>query len=127
MDSSYRRFCFLFHFSHEILHCVLNSVVVEKSLLFFWYFCPIFFDVLPYVLTAGHCAGAPGEFSGMRNFTESDVEAGRGVTNNYPFGGGASIEAVRCSDRPGDIQHYGRIGTFQPQWQSPCIGIDRDN
>src|SRR6185312_16051540 len=33
------------------------------------------------VLTAGHCAGEPGEFSGMRVFTESDVQHG---TNNYP-------------------------------------------
>ena len=41
-------------------------------------------------LTAGHCAGAPGEFSGMRVFTDSDVEAGRGITNNYPYGGGNS-------------------------------------
>ena len=39
-----------------------------------------------YVLTAGHCAGAPGEFSGMRIFTESDVQAGIGTTNNYPLG-----------------------------------------
>jgi len=46
------------------------------------------------LLTAGHCAGAPGEFSGMRVFTESDVEAGRGVTNNYPFAGPNSVEAV---------------------------------
>ena len=54
-----------------------------------------------YVLTAGHCAGAPGEFSGMRIFTESDVEAGRGVTNNYPYGGGDySIEAVRWAAHP---------------------------
>ncbi|MCV2396038.1 S1 family peptidase [Actinotalea sp. M2MS4P-6] len=54
-----------------------------------------------YVLTAGHCAGAPGEFSGMRIFTESDVEAGIGVTNNYPFGGGDySIEAVRWAAHP---------------------------
>lgn len=54
-----------------------------------------------YVLTAGHCAGAPGEFSGMRIFTESDVEAGKGVTNNYPKGGGDySIEAVRWAAHP---------------------------
>ena len=54
-----------------------------------------------YVLTAGHCAGAPGEFSGMRIFTESDVEAGRGNTNNYPYGGGNySIEAVRWAAHP---------------------------
>src|SRR4051794_30439007 len=28
------------------------------------------------VVTAGHCAGEPGEFSGLRIFTESDVENG---------------------------------------------------
>src|SRR5262245_38403285 len=36
------------------------------------------------VLTAGHCAGEPGEFTGMRVFTESDVEHG---DNNYPLAG----------------------------------------
>jgi hypothetical protein len=36
------------------------------------------------VLTAGHCAGAPGEFTGMRVFTESDVQNG---DNTYPFAG----------------------------------------
>src|SRR5512139_617389 len=46
------------------------------------------------LLTAGHCAGAPGEFSGMRVFTESDVQAGIGTTNNYPFAGPNSVEAV---------------------------------
>jgi len=51
-----------------------------------------------YVLTAGHCAGAPGEFSGMRIFTESDVQNG---DNNYPFGGGNNtIEAVRWAAHP---------------------------
>lgn len=38
------------------------------------------------LLTAGHCTSnypdAP--YTGMRVFTESDVEAGRGVTNSYP-------------------------------------------
>src|SRR5829696_2223811 len=28
------------------------------------------------VLTAGHCTGEPGEFSGMRVFTEADVDNG---------------------------------------------------
>lgn len=42
------------------------------------------------LLTAGHCAGAPGEFSGMRVFYESNVEAGQGVTNNYPYGNRAT-------------------------------------
>lgn len=42
------------------------------------------------VLTAGHCAGEPGEFSGMRVFTESDVQNG---TNNYPYAGPNTVEA----------------------------------
>jgi secreted trypsin-like serine protease len=51
-----------------------------------------------YVLTAGHCAGAPGEFSGMRIFTESDIQNG---DNTYPYGGGSnSIEAVRWAAHP---------------------------
>lgn len=53
-----------------------------------------------FFLTAGHCAGAPGEFSGMRVFTESDVQAGIGTTNNYPFGGGASVEALNWAAHP---------------------------
>ncbi|MEO7455233.1 MAG: trypsin-like serine protease, partial [Gemmatimonadaceae bacterium] len=36
------------------------------------------------VLTAGHCVGEPGEFSGMRVFTEADVQNGN---NNYPYPG----------------------------------------
>lgn len=36
------------------------------------------------VLTAGHCAGAPGEFSGIRIFAESDVQS----DPTYPFAGG---------------------------------------
>ena len=52
------------------------------------------------VLTAGHCTsnfpGAP--FTGMRIFTESDVENG---DNNYPFGGGNNtIEAVYWEAHP---------------------------
>jgi V8-like Glu-specific endopeptidase len=58
-----------------------------------------------YVLTAGHCAGAPGEFSGMRIFTESDVEAGIGTTNNYPYAGTNSVEAVRWAAHP-DYPYY---------------------
>ena len=49
------------------------------------------------LLTAGHCAGAPGEFSGMRVFTESDVDSGN---NNYPFAGPNSVEAVAWSAHP---------------------------
>jgi V8-like Glu-specific endopeptidase len=53
------------------------------------------------LLTAGHCAGAPGEFSGMRVFWDSDVEAGRyGITNNYPNGGLNSVEAVSWAAHP---------------------------
>jgi hypothetical protein len=51
-----------------------------------------------YVLTAGHCAGAPGEFSGIRIFTESDVQNG---DNTYPFAGGPnSIEGIRWAAHP---------------------------
>ncbi len=54
------------------------------------------------VLTAGHCTndfpGAP--YSGMRVFTESDVQAGIGTTNNYPFAGPNSVEAVAWASHP---------------------------
>ena len=54
------------------------------------------------LLTAGHCTnnfpGAP--FTGMRVFTESDVEAGIGTTNNYPFPGPNSIEATFWTAHP---------------------------
>ena len=50
------------------------------------------------VLTAGHCAGEPGEFSGIRIFTESNVQDGN---NNYPFGDGANtIEASSWQAHP---------------------------
>jgi hypothetical protein len=49
------------------------------------------------VLTAGHCAGEPGEFSGMRVFTESDVQNG---TNNYPFAGPNTVEASEWHAHP---------------------------
>ena len=53
------------------------------------------------LLTAGHCAGAPGEFSGMRVFWDSDVDAGKGgITNNYPLGGLNSVEAVDWASHP---------------------------
>lgn len=43
------------------------------------------------VLTAGHCTGAPGEFTGMRIFAESDVQS----DTTYPYAGGANtVEAV---------------------------------
>jgi len=49
------------------------------------------------VLTAGHCAGEPGEFSGMRVFTESDVQDGN---NNYPFSGPNTVEAKAWHSHP---------------------------
>ena len=49
------------------------------------------------LLTAGHCAGEPGEFSGMRVFTESDVDNGN---NNFPLAGPNSVEAVTWSAHP---------------------------
>src|SRR5438067_640499 len=49
------------------------------------------------VLTAGHCAGEPGEFSGMRIFTESDVENGN---NNYPYSGPNTIDAKAWHSHP---------------------------
>ena len=52
-----------------------------------------------YVLTAGHCTSnfPDGDFSGMRIFTESDVDNG---DNNYPFAGPNAIEAVRWEAHP---------------------------
>ncbi|HKE83452.1 MAG TPA: trypsin-like serine protease [Vicinamibacterales bacterium] len=54
------------------------------------------------LLTAGHCADdfpdAP--FTGMRVFTESDVESGIGKTNNYPFAGANAVEAVSWAAHP---------------------------
>lgn len=51
------------------------------------------------VLTAGHCTnnfpGSP--YTGMRVFTESDVENGN---NNYPFAGPNSVEAVSWAAHP---------------------------
>ena len=49
------------------------------------------------VLTAGHCTGEPGEFSGVRVFTESDVQHG---TNNYPHPGPNTIEARAWHSHP---------------------------
>lgn len=51
------------------------------------------------VLTAGHCTGTPGEFTGMRIVTESDVQRGN---NNYPYAGPNSIEATAWHTHP----HY---------------------
>ena len=61
------------------------------------YYCSGVLIAPTYVLTAGHCTGEPGEFSGMRIFTESDVENG---DNNYPYAGNNSVEAVRWGPHP---------------------------
>jgi secreted trypsin-like serine protease len=54
------------------------------------------------VLTAGHCTnnGPDQPYTGMRIFTESDVQAGIGTTNNYPFAGPNSVEAVSWAAHP---------------------------
>jgi len=51
------------------------------------------------LLTAGHCtSNYPGPpYSGMRVFTESDVENG---SNNYPYAGPNSVEAVSWAAHP---------------------------
>ena len=49
------------------------------------------------VLTAGHCAGEKGEFSGVRIYTESDVDNGN---NNFPFAGPNSVEAASWQAHP---------------------------
>jgi secreted trypsin-like serine protease len=53
-------------------------------------------------LTAGHCtSNFPGPpYTGMRVFTESDVQAGIGTTNNYPFGGSNAVEALSWAAHP---------------------------
>jgi secreted trypsin-like serine protease len=66
-----------------------------------------------YVLTAGHCTGAPGEFSGLRIFTESDVENGN---NSYPFAGRNSVEAVRWAahpDYPNELFIFNDVGVIE--------------
>jgi secreted trypsin-like serine protease len=51
-----------------------------------------------FVITAGHCAGEPGEFSGMRFFAESDVQS----DTSYPLSGGPNtVDAVRWASFPG--------------------------
>lgn len=49
------------------------------------------------VLTAGHCTGEPGEFSGMRVFYESNVQGGN---NNYPSAGPNAVEAASWHTHP---------------------------
>jgi hypothetical protein len=54
------------------------------------------------LLTAGHCTSDfPDEpYSGMRIFIESNVQAGVGITNNYPYAGPNAIEAVAWYTHP---------------------------
>jgi hypothetical protein len=54
------------------------------------------------LLTAGHCTNnfPDSPFTGMRVFTESDVQAGIGTTNNYPFAGPNAVEAVSWAAHP---------------------------
>jgi hypothetical protein len=49
------------------------------------------------VLTAGHCAGEPGEFSGIRVFAEANVQ----TDSTYPFAGGPNTyEATAWAAHP---------------------------
>jgi hypothetical protein len=54
------------------------------------------------VVTAGHCTSDYPDppYTGMRVFTESDVQGGIGTTNNYPYGGQNSIEATDWAAHP---------------------------
>jgi len=54
------------------------------------------------LLTAGHCTNAfpDAPYTGMRVFTESNVEAGIGKSNNYPFAGPNAVEAVSWAAHP---------------------------
>jgi hypothetical protein len=54
------------------------------------------------VLTAGHCTSnfPDSPYTGMRVFTESDVEAGIGTSNNYPNAGPNAIEAATWAAHP---------------------------
>lgn len=66
-----------------------------------------------YVLTAGHCTGAPGQFTRMRVFTESDVQNGN---NNYPFAGLNSVEAVSWAshpDYPNEPFYFNDVGVIE--------------
>ena len=53
-------------------------------------------------LTAGHCTDAfpDAPYTGMRVFTESDVQAGIGTTNNYPNAGPNAVEAKEWHAHP---------------------------
>ena len=85
-----------------------GDVFIKRSSCFYWksteqpaFRCSGTLLAPQVFLTAGHCAGEPGEFSGMRVFTESDVQAGIGTTNNYPFASPPnSVEATAWAAHP---------------------------
>jgi len=54
------------------------------------------------LLTAGHCTSnfPDSPYTGMRVFTESDVQGGIGKTNNYPFAGPNAVEAAAWHAHP---------------------------
>jgi len=54
------------------------------------------------LLTAGHCTNnfPDDPYTGMRVFTESDVQAGIGITNNYPLAGPNAVEAIAWAAHP---------------------------
>ncbi len=54
------------------------------------------------VLTAGHCTNnfPDSPYTGMRVFTQSDVQAGIGTTNNYPNAGPNAYEASSWAAHP---------------------------
>lgn len=54
------------------------------------------------LLTAGHCTDAypDAPYTGMRVFTESDVQGGIGTTNNYPYAGPNAVEAQEWHAHP---------------------------
>lgn len=55
------------------------------------------------LLTAGHCTNnyPDSPYTGMRVFTESDVQAGQlAKTNNYPYAGPNAVEAVSWASLP---------------------------
>jgi hypothetical protein len=77
------------------------------------------------VLTAGHCAGEPGEFSGIRIFAESNVQ----TDPTYPFAGGPNTyEATawaaisRCARARSTLAR----STYATMWRSSA-GAALDN
>lgn len=80
------------------------------------------------LLTAGHCTnnypGSP--YTGMRVFTESDVQAGQGKTNNYPYAGPNAVEAVSWASLPLYPQSWIRHDAGVVVLQSPGVVLSPD-